>query len=164
MQTLVPSPLHRPHTRLTRDLLARFYHIVHGGHLPRCTKGEEDAVCVDWEVAWCEFVAMCGLVRSLHPGTPLAGWVQATCLSTARTKQIGKQSYKPNQSISWGMSCASENAERAAASQENIAASMDSGGNKGPLASPPPSTTTPPPAETGPRDLAGCPLTELTRS
>ena len=43
--------------------------------------------------------------------------------STARRKQMGKQSYSPNQSMSDGRSCASEKAARVACSQLNMAAS-----------------------------------------
>ena len=57
--------------------------------------------------------------------------------STARTKQMGKQSYSPNQSMSDGRSCASEKAARVACSQLNMAVSMRGGGYSGPLASPP---------------------------
>eukprot|EP00964_Phaeocystis_antarctica_P116367 scaffold80304_cov71-Phaeocystis_antarctica.AAC.6 len=84
--------------------------------------------------------------------------------STARRKQMGKQSYSPNQSMSDGRSWASEKAARVACSQLNIASSMTGGGYSGPLASPPPNTTTPPLAANGPSAAAATPDELLTLS
>ena len=56
--------------------------------------------------------------------------------SSARTKHTGKQSYRPQKSMSRGDSCASSYARRAAASQLNMVSSITCGGNSGPLASP----------------------------